>query len=115
MSFEWQTEEEGSWDAEAQAVPGPTLLPRPNRVLWSGIAVISLLALVLALLLYRRAQVQIERTQATIIEEVLASHELLQKAAGDMTEVKPDQKPEDGGGIASASVGFDAGLGKKSA
>lgn len=39
--------------------------------------------------------------------------EQAQKAAGDVTEVKPDERPDEGGGIASASVGFDAGLGKK--
>jgi hypothetical protein len=48
-------------------------------------------------------------------EEAETPSEKAQKAAGEVTEVKTDGAPEgaeDGGGIASTSVGFDASLGK---
>ncbi|HJL14156.1 MAG TPA: type VI secretion system contractile sheath large subunit [Sandaracinaceae bacterium LLY-WYZ-13_1] len=46
-------------------------------------------------------------------EEAETPSEQAQREAGEVTEVKPDPKEGEDGGIASVGVGFDAGLGKK--
>lgn len=87
-NFDWQTEEDGrraqsSWDEE----PQPELTPAPGRrVPWRLVAVVTILAAMVAGIIWWRVDQRIDATLEAFRTDVVASHNLIQRAAADGDE-----------------------------
>lgn len=80
MSFEWQTEEDYSWDEEP-AVPGPS---PPKRRRWPWVLLLVVLLVGTAVfLIVRQLNQRIEVATGDVEADLIASYAVLQQAAED--------------------------------
>lgn len=83
-NFDWQTEEDAHW--EENLAVRPTEDPPRRSWRWLGLLLVVGLLVLAGGLVWRQVNEQLAQTQNRLAEEVLSSHNLVQRAAADGDE-----------------------------